>query len=146
VHCPWLKTLGGVVLVVALLSGAASSSAAQSDWRAEFTRDVTGFKRVAQGNADLWKTEPLFESQFNAFEIYAGELKAEGRQLEALRPPRRCSEVQEDTVKLLWRAAWTSKALGEAKNYTSWEFEHGGEKLRKLPSRLGDARREAENC
>lgn len=142
----FIKALGGVLLVVALLSGAARSSAAQSNWRAEFTRDVAEFKRVAQGHADLWKTEPLLEYQFNAFEIYAGELKAEGRQLEALRPPRRCSEVQEDTVKLLWRTAWTSKALGEAKNYTSWEFEHGGEKLRKLPSRLGDAGREAASC
>jgi hypothetical protein len=107
---------------------------------------VTSFERVARGHARLLKEYPIFELQFNAFSIYAGELKAESRQLEALEPPRPCSDVQKSTVRLLRRDYEVSKALGEAKNLTPWEFKHGGEELSKLPPRLAAAIEEAAQC
>jgi hypothetical protein len=139
-----LVAVAGVATVLG--AGGADSSATTPNWQAEFARDVASFRKVARSHVGLSKTSPIFEVQFNAFSIYAGELKAESRQLELLKPPRQCAEVQDTSVRLLRRASQVSKGLGEAKNLTPQEFEHGSLELRRLPSRLAGAADEAARC
>jgi hypothetical protein len=145
-----------VALIVAALvglavAGGASSVAgavmsASATWKGEFTRDVTGFRHAAKGKAALVKTPPMFTQQFQDFNVYSGELRAESRQLEGLTPPASCDLVEKETVKVLRRMSRYAYGLGDAKDLTPSEYEVRSRQLLSLPARLTSAIAEAQAC
>ena len=88
----------------------------------------------------------MFTQQFQDFNVYSGELRAESRQLEGLTPPASCDLVQQETVKLLRRMSRYAYGLGDAKDLTSTEYEVRGKQLLSLPARLTGAIAEARAC
>lgn len=119
---------------------------ASATWKSEFIRDVTGFRHAAKGKASLVKTPPMFVQQFQDFNVYSGELRAESRQLEGLTPPPSCDLIQQETVKLLRRMSRYAYGLGDAKDLTPTAYEVHSKQLLSLPSRLTGAIAEARAC
>jgi hypothetical protein len=150
-----VKPLVRILIAVALVGLAAAGveggvargeMPASATWKGEFTRDVTGFRHAAKGKASLVKTPPMFVQQFQDFNVYSGELRAESRQLEGLAPPASCGLVQQETVKLLRRMSRYAYGLGDAKDLTPTEYEVRSKQLLSLPAQLTGAIAEARAC
>jgi hypothetical protein len=154
-----LARLFPVLITVALVGLAAAGAApgnvgvadrgetpASVTWKGEFTRDVTGFRDAAKSKTSLVKTPPMFVQQFQDFNVYSGELRAESRQLEGLTAPASCDIVQQETVKLLRRMSRYAYGLGDAKDLTPTEYEVRSKQLLSLPARLTGAIAEARPC
>ena len=149
-----LKLSVRILIAVALVGLAAAGGAggvARGEvpgvtWKDEFTRDVTGFRHAAKSKASLVETPPMFVQQFQDFNVYSGELRAESRQLEGLTPPASCDLVQQETVKLLRRMSRYAYGLGDAKDLTPTEYEIRSKQLLSLPARLAGEIAEARAC
>jgi len=150
-----VKPLVRILIAVALVGLAAAGveggvargeMPTSATWKGEFTRDVTGFRHAAKGKASLVKTPPMFVQQFQDFNVYSGELRAESRQLEGLAPPASCGLVQQEAVKLLRRMSRYAYGLGDAKDLTPTEYEVRSKQLLSLPAQLTGAIAEARAC
>ena len=145
---PTRLSLAGVVALIALLIAVpASAGAAQTTWGTEFVKDLSAFRHHARSKTSLINEgPPIFGSQFQAYNVYSGELLAESRQLEWLEPPSSCESLQEETVERLRRMSGRAYGLGDAKDLTPYEYKRNSKELLTLPHRLTDAIMEARGC